>query len=74
MALASVSYHSSLFLSLLVQRQIGDGTTEPGILCLEFLHPLDLIRLQPAEFLPPAVIRGLGHTDSADSIRDGFAL
>ena len=45
---------SRLLQDQLVERQVGDGATEPGVLSLKLLHPLHLIRLQAAELTTPA--------------------
>src|SRR5436309_8735402 len=47
----------------LVERQIRHRTAQPAILRLEILQALDLVALQPAELLTPAVIRHLADTN-----------
>jgi len=42
---------------LFVQRQIRDQPLQLAVLFLQFLHPLCLVHLQTAVFLPPAVER-----------------
>jgi hypothetical protein len=41
------------------ERLPSDGTTRPGVLGREFLHPLHLIRLQAAEYQlePPELVK-----------------
>src|SRR3954463_8354888 len=53
----------------LIQREIRDGLPEALVLGLQRLHALDLIGLEPAVLLPPAIVRHLGHPDGADRIR-----
>jgi len=40
----------------LVQRQVRDRPAKPRVLSLQFLQPLDLIALQPAVLVAPAII------------------
>jgi hypothetical protein len=68
------AFLSSFLQNQFVQCQISDRATETGILGLEILHPLDLITLQPTEFLPPAETCDLDHANWADSINDESAL
>src|SRR5262249_27635752 len=58
----------------LVQRQIRHRTAKPIVLRLEILQPLDLIALQAAELLPPAVVSHLAHPDLADRFRYALTL
>src|SRR4051812_15764537 len=46
-----------------LQREIRDGLPEALVLGLQRLHALDLIGLEPAVLLPPAIVRHLGHPD-----------
>src|SRR3954463_14156807 len=46
-----------------IQREIRDGLPEALVLGLQRLHALDLIGLEPAALLPPAIVRHLGHPD-----------
>lgn len=46
-----------------VERQVRDGTTQPRILAFKILHPYDLLGLQAAEFLSPAVMGDLVNAD-----------
>ena len=57
-----------------VQGQIGDGTAQPGVLRLKFLHPFYLIRLQPAKLLAPPVICDFGNADPANGVRNRLPL
>src|SRR5215208_369272 len=43
----------------LVQRQVGNRSAQPRVLSLEILQSLDLIALEPAKLLAPAVVRDL---------------
>jgi hypothetical protein len=45
----------------LVQREIGNGTPEPGILRLQFFQPLHLVALQAAVFRPPPIACNFRH-------------
>jgi hypothetical protein len=47
----------------LVQREVGDGLAQALVLGFQLLHALDLVRLQAAVLLTPAVIRDLGDPD-----------
>src|SRR5262249_3404943 len=58
----------------LVQRQIRHRTAKPIVLRLEILQPLDLVALQAAELLPPAVVSHLAHPDRADRFRYALTL
>ena len=58
----------------LVQGQIGHCAPQPGVLSLELLQPLHLIRLQPPELLAPPVIRDVGDADRANRVRDRSPL
>src|SRR5919206_479232 len=46
----------------------------PRLLGLEVLQPLDLLALEPAVLVSPAVVGHLGDADGADRIGDGVAL
>src|SRR5215208_3841275 len=43
----------------LVQRQVGNRSAQPRVLSLEILQSLDLVALEPAKLLAPAVVRDL---------------
>jgi len=59
----------------LVQGQIGNGAAQPGVLRLQLLlHPLHLIRLQPAELLAPAIVSHLGHADRSHGVSNRLSL
>src|SRR5437868_14704094 len=47
---------------------------KPVVLRLEILQALDLVTLQAAELLAPAVIRHLADADRADRFRDALTL
>ena len=53
---------------------VRDGAAEPGVLSLELLHPLHLIRLQPAKLTAPAVVADLRHADRTDRIGNGLPV
>ena len=52
----------------------SDTAAQPAVLRLEILQALDLITLQAAELLAPAVIRHLAHPDRADRFRYALTL
>src|SRR6188768_1937520 len=56
----------------LVQRQVGNRSAQPRVLSLEILQSLDLIALEPAKLLAPAVVRDLRNPNRA--YRFGNAL
>ena len=58
----------------LFERQIGDRLAQPLVLLLQILEALDLVALQPAELLAPAVLGERRHADRADRFRDRTAL
>src|SRR5215210_940193 len=58
----------------LVEGEVGDGFAQASILGLQLLHALDLVRLQPAVLLTPAVVRDLGDPNRADRIRHRGSL
>lgn len=58
----------------LVQREIGDRPTKPGVLRLEFLEPLHLVDSHPAVFLPPAVVGYLMDAKLADNLGEPSSL
>src|SRR5262249_40907200 len=58
----------------LVQRQIRDCLAQPGVLELKVLQALHLLGLQPAELLPPPIIRHLAHPDLADCVHHVLTL
>jgi hypothetical protein len=47
----------------LVEGEVRDGLSQPGILQFKLLQPLDLVQLQAAVLLTPPVIGHLGHPD-----------
>src|SRR5215207_5889799 len=47
---------------------------QPCVLGLERLQAPDLLGLEPAVLLPPAVVGHLGHTDRAHGVGDALAL
>src|SRR5207244_11427529 len=65
---------SRLLQDQLVQRQVRHRTTKPSVLRLEILQALDLVALQAAELLAPAVIRHLAHPDRTDRLGHALAL
>src|SRR5262249_12634830 len=58
----------------LVQRQIRDCLAQPAVLELKVLQALHLLGLQPAELLPPPIIRHLAHPDLADCVHHVLTL
>src|SRR5262249_54350188 len=58
----------------LVQRQIRDCLAQPAVLELKVLQALYLLGLQPAELLPPPIIRHLAHPDLADCVHHVLTL
>src|SRR5712675_3610476 len=50
------------------------ASTKPSVLRLEILQALDLVALQAAELLAPAVIRHLAHPDRTDRLGHALAL
>jgi len=65
---------SRLLQDQFVQRQVGNRLAQPLVLKLQVFHPPDLIRLQAAELLAPAVVRHLGDAESADHVGHALAL
>src|SRR5213080_3466206 len=60
---------------MLAERRAGATlSSQAGVLRLQVLQPLDLIALQPAELLAPAIIRHLGHANLADRVSDILTL
>ncbi len=57
----------------LVQRQVRDSSPKSGILSLEIFQPLDLVALQLAELLAPAIVCNLRHAYRSDRIRNCVA-
>ena len=51
-----------------------EGASKASILSLKVLELSDLIALLAPVFLPPTVIRHLGHSDRANRVRDQLAL
>src|SRR5262249_40122694 len=64
----------SLLQNELVQRQIRDRLAQPAVLELKLLQALDLLDLQPAKLLTPAIVGHLAHTDLPDRLRHALAL
>ena len=58
----------------LVAGQFRDCLSKTSILSLNVLEIADLIALQAPVFLPPTVVRHLGHFDRANRVRDRLAL
>jgi hypothetical protein len=58
----------------LVQRQIRDRPSKPGILRLQLLHPLDLIAPQRTLLLTSAVVGDLRDADGSDRLGHRLAL
>src|SRR6185369_16009370 len=58
----------------LVEREIRDGLAQARILGLQRLHALDLVRLQAAVLLAPAIVRDLGDPNRADRVRHWGSL
>ena len=52
----------------LVEREIRDGSPEPGIPRLDLFEALHLIELEPAELATPAVIRGRRDANRASTV------
>ena len=59
---------------LFVQRQIRDQPLQLAVLFLQFLHPLCLVHLQTAVFLPPAVERLDGDLGFFAGLGGGFSV
>src|SRR3712207_8546890 len=59
-------FRSGLRQDLLVQREVGDRLAQPGVLRLQRLQPLHLLRPQAAE-LPPPAVRSEEHTSELQS-------
>ena len=68
------SFPGSLPQNELVQRQIRYCLTQSAVLELKVLQALDLLDLQPAKLLTPAIAGHLAHTDLPDRLRHGLAL
>src|ERR1700756_965015 len=64
----------SLLQNELVQRQIRDRLAQPAVLELKLLQALDLLNLQPAKLLTPAIVGHLAHTDLPNRLRHALAL
>src|SRR5215203_4319161 len=58
----------------LVEREVRDGLAQALVLGLQLLHALDLVGLQAAVLLRPAVVRDLGDPNRADRIRHRGSL
>ena len=58
----------------LVQRQVGDGLPQSAVLQFEFFQPLNLIELQAAELIAPAMVGHLAHADRADRVGNALPL
>lgn len=58
----------------LVEGEIGDRLAQALVLGLELLQALDLIELEPAELVAPAVARGLRDPDRARRRVDRLSL
>src|SRR5215203_4633924 len=58
----------------LVQRQVGNRSAQPRVLSLEILQPLDLIALEPAKLLAPAVVRDLRNPNRAYRLGNALPL
>src|SRR4029078_1124143 len=64
----------SLLQNEFVQRQIRDRLAQPAVLELKLLQALDLLDLQPAKLLTPAIVGHLAHTDLPNRLRHALAL
>src|SRR3712207_711049 len=53
---------------------MSDPTAQPLVLGLEILQALDLVALETAKLLAPAVIRGLGHADRTHGVGNALPL
>jgi len=49
----------------LLEREVRNGLPQPLVLLLQLLEPFHLVGLQPAELLPPSVVREPRHADRA---------
>src|SRR5829696_636986 len=58
----------------LVQRQVGNRSAQPRVLSLEILQSLDLIALEPAKLLAPAVVRDLRNPNRAYRLGNALPL
>src|SRR3954452_5841248 len=58
----------------LVQRQVGNRSAQPRVLSLEILQSLDLIALEPAKLLAPAVVRDLRNPNRAYRVGNALPL
>src|ERR1700722_7467465 len=58
----------------LVQRQIRDCASKPGVLRLQVLQLANLVALQPAKFLTPPIIRDFGDADRANRVSNSLSL
>src|SRR5215207_1181836 len=58
----------------LVQRQVGNRSAQPRVLSLESLQSLDLIALEPAKLLAPAVVRDLRNPNRAYRLGNALPL
>src|SRR5215204_1270444 len=58
----------------LVQRQVGNRSAQPRVLSLESLQSLDLVALEPAKLLAPAVVRNLRNPNRAYRLGNALPL
>ncbi len=58
--------------NVLVQMSIRQQLLQPGVLLLQFLQPLSLLRFHPAILVPPAVIRRLTDTQSLQHLPESL--
>jgi hypothetical protein len=68
------SFPSGLLQDELVEREIRDSPAQPRVLGLKVLQPFDLVALEPAILLAPAVVRDLRDADGADRVGHGLPL
>lgn len=69
-----VSFPGGLLQDQLVEREIRDRLPEPLVLDLQVLHAPNLVALQAAVLLAPAVVGDLRHADRADRVANALAL
>src|SRR5215203_953791 len=55
-------------------RQVGNRSAQPRVLSLEILQSLDLITLEPAKLLAPAVVRDLRNPNRAYRLGNALPL
>src|SRR4051794_21249506 len=71
---AGVSFPGGLVQDQRVECEVGHRLAQALVLDLQLLHALDLVRLEPAVLLAPAVVCDLGDPNRADRVRHRGSL